>query len=323
MQAQIVKFPLTENDEVALNDQDRAWIRQEINAAIRGRPLWHKILDFVPMTGFIAICIFIITQWTAYVEFRTKTIDRLDAIEKILPHLSASIDLLNPHASNTLPQAIQQNLLQKGDLGLRTVAALAAQAKQQNVTADAKQIGEAGGVLASDKVLFTGKQSSDALGALASLLAYYSSLSSPPLSSGPGLPFPSSNTSPDHPNYDLGFTFGRGIEGTIEYSGGLVPIDQAAIAEHITNPERNPNLKLAPETITFTPYAAGAAIGLEGHHLRNVVLVNMTIEYHGGPVILENVTFINCVFHLAPIDSCLSFSRSLFASNPVTFKTVG
>jgi len=37
---------------------------------------------------------------------------------------------------------------------------------------------------------------------------------------------------------------------------------------------------------------------LDGFWLDNVVLENTTIIYHGGPVILQNVRFVNCQFEV-------------------------
>jgi len=65
-----------------LNDQDRAWIREQINSAFVRRNVWQKITPWLPVTSMVAIAIFALTQWTNYVEFRTKTNDRLDTIEK-------------------------------------------------------------------------------------------------------------------------------------------------------------------------------------------------------------------------------------------------
>jgi hypothetical protein len=96
---------------MALNEQDRAWIHQEINAAVRGRNPWEKIVHYVPTTGIIAIFIFIITQWTAYVEFRTKTNDRLDAIEKSLVEIKRDLSPLKLESQAVLSDTEFQKAL--------------------------------------------------------------------------------------------------------------------------------------------------------------------------------------------------------------------
>ena len=80
-------LPLDSEDDMPLNETDKAWIRQEIQSA-------HKRRGFGKFTGFIkdwggtsaagAIVILAFTQWGAYVEFRTHTGDRLDTIERTI-----------------------------------------------------------------------------------------------------------------------------------------------------------------------------------------------------------------------------------------------
>jgi hypothetical protein len=311
---------LTCEDGMPLNETDKSWIREQIQLATK-RQGWGKLTGFLKdwsgAGAAITILVFFFTQYTTYVEFRTRTSDRLDAIERALPWISANLELLKPHAGNTLPQVMKDNLsAQKNkELGLKTVAALAIQARESNVEADPKQIATVGDQLTSSQTLFTQKNSADAWHALTGLLSYYSALHALPSELKP-LPFAV-------PHYDFGGTNGREEKGTIMYTGGLVPLDQAAVAEHIVSPERNPYIKEAPQTIIYRADSQDEINILDGHHLKNIVLVNITVYYGGGPVILENVTFVNCIFTLAQQDKCVSFGRSLFASNPVTFHTTG
>jgi hypothetical protein len=77
-----------------LNDADRAWIRQEIQAA-------HKRQGLGKLTGFIkdwsgagaavAILILAFAKWEAYVEFRTNTNTRLGIIEKTLAEIRGDL----------------------------------------------------------------------------------------------------------------------------------------------------------------------------------------------------------------------------------------
>jgi hypothetical protein len=70
-----------------LNETDKAWIREQVKEA-RKRHGWGKltgaIKDWSGAGAAIAILIFAVTQWSAYIEFRTHTNDRLDGIEKRL-----------------------------------------------------------------------------------------------------------------------------------------------------------------------------------------------------------------------------------------------
>jgi len=319
MQAEIIYFPPAESD-MALNDQDRAWIREQIRTALHERGFGQKLKEWVPITAIVAIVLFVATQWTTYVEFRTKTGDRLDVIEKTLSQISASLELLKPHAGSTLPQVMKNSLLQdKGGLGLKTVAALASNAQEQKVAADPKQVAAVGNQLVSTTALFTGKtENPEAWNTLAKLLSYYTALGVPPQVAPTNYDFPPGQ-------YDFGYPEGGGkYDGKIGSGGGLVPIAEAALAEHIVEPKRNPNINEAPRFVIFQADPSKPLIlTIDYHHLRNIVLVGATVEYHGGPVILENVYFVNCQIRLAQQQRCISFSESLFASNPVNFKTAG
>ena len=80
-----------------LNDADRAWIKQEIQTAQTRHGLGKFtgfIKDWSGVGAFAAVLLIIFSQWTAYVEFRTNTQDRLTAIEKNLTQLA-----LQKHAS--------------------------------------------------------------------------------------------------------------------------------------------------------------------------------------------------------------------------------
>jgi len=95
--------------DMALNEADKAWIRQEIQAA-------HKRHGLGKLTGFlkdwggfgaaIAILIFVLMQWTGYIEFRTRTDDRLTGIEKNLARLELQnqASLSQSEFETTLPE---------------------------------------------------------------------------------------------------------------------------------------------------------------------------------------------------------------------------
>jgi hypothetical protein len=60
---------------------------------------------------------------------------------------------------------------------------------------------------------------------------------------------------------------------------------------------------------------------LDGYHFKNVVFENFHIAYHGGPLILENVTFIHCSFDFQNKMSSRSLATALLKGLRVTFKT--
>ncbi len=72
---------------------------------------------------------------------------------------------------------------------------------------------------------------------------------------------------------------------------GLVPSDQAAtvgfIGEHL-------NLE-HPKGAAFILFEGDEMI-LDGLEMRNVILRNVSIRHYGGPVVMQNVYFVNCTF---------------------------
>lgn len=91
-----------------LNEIDKAWIRQEIQASHKRKgfgKLAGFIKDWSGTGGLIAILLFTLTQWTAYIEFRTDTKSRLTGIEKTLTQLALQNQASLPLSSfeKTLP----------------------------------------------------------------------------------------------------------------------------------------------------------------------------------------------------------------------------
>jgi hypothetical protein len=313
---------------MALNNTDKAWITQEIQSALK-RKGWGRLTGFIKdwsgASAAIGILIFLATQWGGYIEFRTGTNlrlgnieGRLGNIEERLASITASLVLTKPQAKGELVQLMQQNLTHQKDsgLGLKTIAALAAKAQEQKVDTDPKQVADVGTDLTSRPELFKGQQRADAWSALTGLLNYSSFLRTAyPSGEQPKL----LSFSPIE--YDIGGTHGLKLDVGMYSLGGMVPIKEAARAEHLYNPAPV-SASQAPKIILIRG-EPNQAITLDGHRLKNLVYVNMTIEYNGGPVVLENVSFVNCIFHLAQQPQCVDFSKSVFASAATTFASGG
>lgn len=98
--------------------------------------------------------------------------------------------------------------------------------------------------------------------------------------------------------------------------GPLVPGDNAAISELIGKPNAQKGL-LGAKYIVFD---ANVHFILDGLHLRHVVFRNGTIVYRGGPLILEDVYFVNCTFSIQSTPVGRSLGNAILASEAVTFK---
>ena len=97
-----------------LNEMDKAWIRQEIQAAHKRRG-WGKFTGFLKdwsgAGAAVGIAIFSATQWAGYIEFRTGTNLRLDNIEKALGQLNRSLSSLQINAHSALTADAFQSTL--------------------------------------------------------------------------------------------------------------------------------------------------------------------------------------------------------------------
>ena len=57
---------------------------------------------------------------------------------------------------------------------------------------------------------------------------------------------------------------------------------------------------------------------LDGVYWKDYSFINVEIEYDGGPMVLENVKFINCTFKMNYNIHASDFEDALLAQNPVT-----
>jgi hypothetical protein len=72
---------------------------------------------------------------------------------------------------------------------------------------------------------------------------------------------------------------------------GVAPISQAAAISDLSSWAKPINT-VGNQFILFS----GGKMKIDGLRLRNVIFKDMTIAYDGGPLLMENVTFINCKF---------------------------
>jgi len=62
---------------------------------------------------------------------------------------------------------------------------------------------------------------------------------------------------------------------------------------------------------------------LDGSEWKNVVFVDSTVVYHGGPVVLENVQFKHCQFEFDYTPGSQELARHLAMSDTVTITLPG
>jgi hypothetical protein len=73
-----------------------------------------------------------------------------------------------------------------------------------------------------------------------------------------------------------------------------------------------------PQTIVLR---TDGIIILDNQLMKNVIVKDSHIEYHGGPTVLENVYFVNCVFDFEPGIKTQELGKAILASTAVTFKS--
>jgi hypothetical protein len=69
----------------------------------------------------------------------------------------------------------------------------------------------------------------------------------------------------------------------------------------------------------FVVEARGFNVELDNYHVRNAVIRDAKITYNGGPLILENVYFVNCTFEIRSTSSSQLFANAILEHVPATF----
>jgi hypothetical protein len=114
-------------------------------------------------------------------------------------------------------------------------------------------------------------------------------------------------------NYAIRFLPGYGPETASV--GGDVPIDQAATIQAIGLPSLEQGRPRGKEIILIE----NSGIVLDGEYMRHVVIRNTTVQYDGGPLQLEDVTFVNCTFKLIDNQTTRAFASAVLVSAPTMF----
>lgn len=94
---------------------------------------------------------------------------------------------------------------------------------------------------------------------------------------------------------------------------GQTEIEQAARMERIENPIVQPQ-GLGNQVLV----GAGGIIRLDGMRLKHVVFTNVEVHYRGGPLILEDVRFINCRFAFENTGNSRTLSESILTAPRIT-----
>jgi hypothetical protein len=302
---------LDRQDDMPLNETDKAWIRETINASHKRKGLGRFagfLKDWGGVLGIGALTVFVFSQWSAYIEFRTKTNSDLDLINKSLARIDPNF------AAYELTQIdhVDQKTIQQAQQIIKTAKADGRPISPQIIAEMGKKFISASG------------KNPDAWNVALDLADYRSSLNENPTSE------PARALQVNHPD-QIKWT---GTTSPDRYLlmlraqfAGIYFLPYVVHAEQMPNPLASaPKLFLfgeASETQAaaigsetdvisngdtlekreiFSQYigvqtAPGTTIFLDGLRLKNVIFVNSQIGYDGDkPLMLENVYFVNCTF---------------------------
>jgi hypothetical protein len=145
------------------------------------------------------------------------------------------------------------------------------------------------------------------------LLGYRSSLTA---ADAPALS-PGTKTQPS-----TGWTMGPLVSnGPVDVSLPQGPVSpQIAFRFEPLGSDVNSRANVGPP-LAFFDGRGSTSITIENYWVKNVVFKNATIVYHGGPLKLENVYFVNCKFEFAPKPNTRDLADKMVESVPVTFST--
>jgi hypothetical protein len=105
--------------------------------------------------------------------------------------------------------------------------------------------------------------------------------------------------------------------GRVSLVPPLIPQDEAAKLHRLDKPDQNINLPMGPSFILLED----ATYSLDSMYVRRAIFRNSVIVYRGGPVVLDNVTFVNCTFQIAQRPNGVNFATVFLEQTlSMTFK---
>jgi|SRR5271157_2508491 len=272
---------------MALRNEDKVWIRAEIQSSVALlKPHgWRKAVTLLRELGpiatiigvFVALIAIVVTlglfatnSITKNAEFRTHTEDRLTSIEATLNKISSTLE------GNKLKQ-IGSNPVNPQNIAEAKNVLTAATASKTNIDPSiVKDVGI--------KFVEASQKDPAAWDTALAFLNYKSSLDI----SAPNAPTQIANITTTYTVVPP-----PGEKPPEFYVQEIAPKEQAAVLDHI-GIDQNAG---KPTGFRYI-FGVGGAATLDGMQLKNVVFRNVHVVYHGGPVIMQNVYFVDCVFDM-------------------------
>jgi hypothetical protein len=295
-----------EEDKMAFSPENQRWVQDEIARSIRdaihppGRLRkfvlaardagWLATIWAIPLAllgGLIALGIAITNRNETNALFRQHTEDRLTGIEMQMGSLRALVSASNP------TRKVNQDAARE----------LIIQAKQKTIPPlQATAVEEAG------KSFIEASTGNEGAWRVAlEFVQYRSVLNESDFSAYHW----GELTSPSPHEWDIKNEFhGTRIFTTREG----VPCAEGSIQAHIGS-------KVSGTCAEYMLFVGGQVPPLDSNHFKNTIFQNVRISYLGGPLILENVSFINCTFDFPkPEPRAIRLASAILSSVQVNIK---
>lgn len=159
---------------------------------------------------------------------------------------------------------------------------------------------------------FLGAAANDAGAWMAALdfVKYRSTLNTPPIN--PVAVPPQTKSGVANTNWVLNKVPGKPIPEMKYVSNQALPQAQAARAEFLPTPPAQ-----TTEMGVGTFVMVGGALNLDSMHLRRVILLGVEVHYSGAPMLLDDVSFVNCIFVMDNAPRTRELASSILQSSSV------
>jgi hypothetical protein len=308
-------------DIMAIREDIKAYVSDEIRKAIAAtidsfKPHgWRKVTHWLREWGLtsaaiaVPVALLTITLTAAYFavseigrnsEFRGKTDQRLSEIEKRLDRIDQKMVALAVTSAASDPALASSQRRAKDAL---------LEAKQQSLNIPPDVIQQTG-----KRFIEAAQKEQKAWDVALQFMEYRSFLNI--TYKGPTRPVPLPPLA--HWEYVTKSPEGKATPRFSFTPQAGVPSKQAARYDFI-GVDKNADLPLGPALVILT---GGSAL-LDGFHIRNAIFQGVEIHYAGGPLILENVIFVNCTFVIENSAPGRRLGEEMLAMASVNFKNAG
>ena len=183
-------------------------------------------------------------------------------------------------------------------------------AKKESISLPLPIIQEGG-----DRFIEASRESSNAWEPALQLISYRTVLNAHAWPSNGFGPLPAGKTWSYEPTNQAMRVVGRLLPELLFSAGLGVPSAQAARL-NLIGKDANADIPTGPLFLILQ----GGSYRIDNQEIRSVFFKDVEIHYSGAPLIIENVTFINCTFVMDNGANTRSFGRTLLASERIDFR---